>query len=277
MAQAQDDGPNALERWRWNDAYWSSAWPVREQLTGAATPALLARLDAAPGERILDVGSGAGATAIAVARAVGPTGAVVGADVSEPLVAFSRRRAAGEGVANVSFVVADVQLDRVEGAPFAAAMSQFGVMFFEDPVAAFANVRAHVAADARLVFSCWQPVDRNPWFVGHALQGLLPPPAPVAPGRHATGPFALGAPGEAASLLERAGWERVAVEAVTTTAVVSRAAIADDAQAAFMGVPPERLDEARAAVDAHVAAFERPDGRLEVPIAFYVVSSRAPT
>ena len=276
MAQLEDSTPNAVERRRWNDAYWTSTWPVREQLTGSATPALLARLDPAPGERVLDIGSGAGTVAMAVARAVAPTGEVVGADVSEPLVELARRSASDAGVDNVRFVVVDVQLDRVDGAPFTAAMSQFGVMFFDDPVAAFANVRAHLEPGARFVFVCWQKADRNPWFAGHALRDLLPPPDPPAPGRHVAGPFALGPPGEAESLLEAAGWHEVTVEAISSRAVVSRKAIADDGQAAFMGVAAERLDEAREAMDAQLAPFELPDGRLDVPIAFYVVTAHAP-
>jgi len=276
VAQLEDSTPNAYERWRWNDAYWTSTWPVREQLTGAATPTLLDHLDAASGERILEIGSGAGTAAMAVARAVAPSGSVVGADVSEPLVERSRRSASDAGVHNVRFVVADVQLDRVEGAPFSAAMSQFGVMFFDDPVAAFANVRAHLEPGARFVFACWQKADRNPWFAGHALRDLLAPPEPPAPGRHVVGPFALGVPGEAESLLEAAGWGDVTVAAISSHAVVSRAAIADDGQAAFMGVVAERLGEAREAMDAHLAPFELPDGRLDVPIAFYVVTAHVP-
>jgi SAM-dependent methyltransferase len=276
VAPDEAPAPNAFERRRWNDAYWSSTWPEREQLTSAATPAMLEHLGAAAGERILDVGSGAGAAAIAVARAVAPSGEVVGADVSEPLLAFARRRADDEGVANVRFVSADVQLDRIEGAPFTAAMSQFGVMFFEDPVTAFGNVRAHLCAGARLVFVCWQSARQNPWFAGHALRDLLPAPAPPAPGHHATGPFAFGELGEAERLLDAAGWEEVEVAAIASSAVVTRAAIADDGQAAFMGVDADRLDEARDALDAHLAPFERPDGRLEVPIAFFVVTARTP-
>jgi len=276
VAQLEDSAPNAFERWRWNDAGWTSTWPVREQLTGAVTPVLLARLGAVFGERILDIGSGAGTTAIAVARAVGPSGEVVGADVSVPLVAFAQQAAAEAGVDNVRFVVADVQLDRVSGAPFAAAMSQFGVMFFEDPVAAFSNVREQLDRAARFVFVCWQSAERNPWFAGHALREFLPKPPPPPPGTHATGPFAFGQPSEAETLLGQAGWARVEVEAISSSAVVSRDAIADDAQAAFMGVPDAQLSAAREAMDAHLAPFELPDGRLEVPISYFVVSARTP-
>jgi SAM-dependent methyltransferase len=277
VAQLEDSAPNAFERWRWNDAGWASTWPVREQLTGASTPALLARLGPVSGERILDIGSGAGTTAIAVARAVRPSGEVVGADVSVPLVAFAQHAAADAGVDNVHFVVADVQLDRVVGAPFGAAMSQFGVMFFEDPVAAFANVRAQLDRGGRFVFICWQSAERNPWFAGHALREFLPKPPPPPPGTHATGPFAFGPQGEVETLLGEAGWVGVEVEAISSSAVVARAAIADDAQAAFMGVPDTQLEAARGAMDAQLAPFELDDGRLEVPISYYVVSSRSPS
>ena len=91
-------------------------------------------------------------------------------------------------------------------APFDAAVSQFGVMFFDEPVTAFANIRRHVAPSGRLAFACWQPVERNPWFIGPALAGLAPPPPPPAPGKSPTGPFSLSDPERVDEILSGAGW-----------------------------------------------------------------------
>src|SRR5579875_1572479 len=122
-------GSNDAERRLWNDPTWSAAWLRREALTGLATPLLLEQLGLGLGERVLDVGCGAGASTLAAAALVGPTGEVLGADISVPLIAHATRRAAAAGVDAVRFVVADVQEEQLPGAPFDVAMSQFGVMY----------------------------------------------------------------------------------------------------------------------------------------------------
>lgn len=269
--------PNAMERRRWNDPYWSTTWIAREPMTTTVTPELLARLALTDGERVLDVGSGAGSTTIAAARAVAPNGSVIGADISAPLVGVATEAAARDGVDNVRFAVADVQTDPITGGPFDVAMSQFGVMFFEDPVVAFANVRSAVVPGGRLGFACWQPVERNPWFLASALASLLPPAPAPEPGRHPTGPFAFGDPAEVTSILTAAGWSSVEVEPVNAEADVERSAIVSDDQAAFLGVPESRLDEAREVTERMLDGFRVVGGRYRVPLAFFVVTAAAPT
>src|SRR5205085_9246590 len=131
-------------------------------------------------------------TTIAAARAVAPAGSATGADISVALTELAAQRAADAGVGNVSFCVADVQEDTVAGAPFDVVMSQFGVMFYDEPETAFANIHSFLAPGGRIAFSCWQPMDENPWFPGVALAGLVPAPPAPGPGKSPTGPFALG-------------------------------------------------------------------------------------
>jgi SAM-dependent methyltransferase len=275
MSDTESSAVNALERRRWNDEYWAASWPVREQLTSCATDALVAVAAPKPGDRVLDVGCGCGVTTTLASEVVGEHGRVLGADISEVLLEQARVAATAHGVSNASFVLADVQHSALPGGPFDVVMSRFGVMFFERPGDAFANLARHSVPRAQLAFACWQPPSENPWFLGHAIGELLPTPVPPAPGTHVTGPFAFSDPVEVTGILEGAGWTDVRIDAHRGSVVVDRRAIADHGQPAFMGVADARLDEAIAAIDQHASRFERPDGRLEVPVAFFVVGARA--
>jgi len=203
----QDSNP--AERRRWNDAQWVAVWPKRERFTDAVTPELLDALALAPGEHVLDVGCGGGNATIAAARRVGATGAAVGADISAGLVELARTRAGDAGVGNVTFEVVDMQHDQLADAPFDAAMSQFGVMFFDEPTIAFTNIAHQLREGGRLAFACWQPPDRNPWFFALALAPFLTPPPPPAAGKAPTGPFALGDPEYTTGVLRAAGFSAI--------------------------------------------------------------------
>ena len=180
---------NEGQRRQWNDDVRLSAWRRREPMTAGVTAMLLEHAGLQAGEKVLDVGSGSARSAIAAAHQVGPLGEVVGADISERLVAVARQRTGAESVTNARFLVADVQTAVVDGSPFDVAISQFGVMFFDESVAAFANVRAHVRVGGRLAFVCWQTIADNPWFVGALLQPFCPAAPSPSLGKNATGPF----------------------------------------------------------------------------------------
>lgn len=272
---AIDSTVNEAERKRWNDEYWTSVWPKREALTSVVTPYLLDAAGISAGQRVLDIGSGAGVASLAAAAIVGPDGEVVGADISKPLVAYATRRAADAGSANVRFVVRDVQQEPIDGAPFDAAISQFGVMFFDEPVTALSNVRAHTASGGSLTFACWQPMQLNPWFVGPALAPFVPPPPPPAEGKSATGPFAFADADLVKAMLARAGWADITHTLHQALAIVDLDAVIDDGQLAFLGVPEEAFSEAREAVDSRLAPLRRADGRLDAPLAFQIFNARS--
>ena len=265
---------NAAERHRWNHPYWTSAWLRRERVTDAVTEFVLARLALRPGERVLEVGSGGGKLSMVAAGLVAPGGAVVGVDISTRLVELARARAADAQLGNVTFVLADAQTDAIAGAPFDAAMSQFGVMFFDEPVAAFANVARHVEIGGRLVFACWQPMEDNPWFVGQVLAPYVAPGPKPAPGKSPTGPFSLGDPLRVIELLSSAGWGDVERTGHEMTELVRRDAIFDEGQLGFAGVADADLSEALGAVDRHLARFGPHDGDLAIPIAFQIFTAR---
>jgi SAM-dependent methyltransferase len=237
-------------------------------------PVLLEALALRPGDRVLDIGSGAGAAALRAAEIVGGDGAVIGADISAPLVELAARRARGAGVGNASFQVADMQTVRVNGGPFTVAMSQFGVMFFDEPTVAFANIRAHLVAGGRFGFACWRAAERNPWFFASALAGLVAPPPPPGPGKSPTGPFALADADRVRDLLEQAGFMDVTVSAHQTSIEAPEDAVVDDAQLVLMGITAESMTRAHAAVDRHMAQFRQPSGMSRFPLAYQVVTAR---
>jgi len=267
---------NRAERYRWNDDRWTASWPDREPLTIAATPALFEAAALRPGERVVDVGCGGGRSAIAAARIVGESGSVVGVDLSELLLDLAQRRAAEEGVTNLAFAVADAQTDRLVGAPFDVALSQFGVMFFDEPATAFANLRAHLVPRGRLVFVCWQGLDRNPWHTGTVLREFAPPPPAPGPGKSQPGPFSLGDPDRTTALLEGAGFRQVGHRPHQLTLEAPASAVYGPAQLALLGVPPESTDLAMAAVDEHLARFRIGPDRYAFPLAFQVVTAANP-
>jgi SAM-dependent methyltransferase len=259
---------NHGEREYWNGEHWRTVWPKRERITDAITPYLFDGLGLRPGDRVLDVGCGGGKTSLAAAREVGPDGMVVGADISQPLTQLALERAREAGAGNVAFRVLDVQSDPIEGAPFDVALSQFGVMFFDEPVKAFANIRAHLKPAGRIRFACWQSDQQNPWLFRTRIAEFLPPPVAPEPGKSPTGPFSLADPAATARLLERAGFADVRCIPHELVVETPRDSLVDDFQILAAGVPPDRLAEARAAVDAHMARFGESSGLSRFPLAF---------
>ena len=187
---------------------WVALQERLDRQLGSLGRVAFAALAPRAGERILDVGCGAGTTTLELAEAVGPTGRVVGVDVSGQLVATARRR---NRSAQVSFVEADAQT-HVFDEPFDAIYSRFGMMFFADPTAAFANLRRALAPDGRIAFVCWRSVEENPFMTAPMVAArkyfpnLPPPPDPEAPG-----PFALADGARLGRILAAAGFRDVAI------------------------------------------------------------------
>ncbi|MCL2394824.1 MAG: class I SAM-dependent methyltransferase [Acidimicrobiaceae bacterium] len=266
---------NEAETRRWNDDYWMSVWPKREELTNQVTDLLLDHLHPQPGEHVLDVGCGGGRSTLAAGTRVGRSGAVVGYDLSQPLLALARRRAEEQGSTNTLFVAGDAQTAAFEGAPFDAAVSQFGVMFFDDSVAAFANIHRHLKPGGRLAFVCWQSAEQNAWNIGPLVARYAPAPAPPAAGKSPTGPFALADVARTTDLLRAAGWTDVERTGYEMTVQVPPETLADEGQLAFAGVPEPDRPAAWEAVQGLLARFPGVGGRLEVPIAFQIFAARA--
>ncbi|NEE01901.1 class I SAM-dependent methyltransferase [Phytoactinopolyspora halotolerans] len=196
----------------WADG--AAGWVENERIFDAVfapvTAAILDHADVRPGRRLLDVGCGSG-TLLAAGAAAGAN--VVGIDISEGMAAAAQRR-----VPDATIVVGDAQvadlLGEAPGAPFDRVLSRFGVMFFDEPAAAFANIRRSTGPGARMTFACWRGREENPMFtLGTSLlvERLDPPPEPPAPG--APGPHAFADPDRLRALLAGAGWTDITVNA----------------------------------------------------------------
>jgi SAM-dependent methyltransferase len=242
--------------------------------------AALGALAATSGESVLDVGCGAGTTTLTLAGIVGTGGRVVGVDISAPLLAVARRRAVG--VTNVMFVEADAQQTLPHDAPFDAVFSRFGLMFFDEPVAAFAKLHQATSPGGRLAFVCWQGAFANPWFLvpmiaAMGVPGLdLPPP----PGPREPGPFAFADPDHVSQILTAGGWRGAELQSYTDE-------IADDldrrVEFSLRQGPVARAlegaaDEVREVVAAQVRdalAVHTADGRVRLARAAWIVTANA--
>lgn len=176
--QAEDWAGEMGARWLANiDRFESMITPIGE--------ALLARADFQPGQHVIDIGCGGGATSLAIASRVGASGGVVGIDISPDLIAKAIERAVAAGVSTARFECADAALYEAE-APFDRLFSRFGSMFFQKPGPAFANLHRCLKPGGRIDLAVWGPPRDNPWMM--EVMGVLrrhvdvPPAVPRAPG-----------------------------------------------------------------------------------------------
>ncbi|HVC51246.1 MAG TPA: methyltransferase domain-containing protein [Stellaceae bacterium] len=270
----------------WNEVAgprWVGRQAVQEARNAEVLALLLAACKAVPGERVLDVGCGPGATTLPLAQAVGSTGHVTGADISQPMLAAARKRIEEAGVANVSLVLADAQVHPFEPASFDLVTSRFGVMFFADPTAAFRNLHRALRPSGRLCMAVWAPIaDNMHWKIPYEITiARIGPPASRDP--HAPGPFAFADRDYLNGILTAAGF---AGSAITPTRFhlfgPSAAALAE--HVGLFGEVQRLMDEKQADAatreaivkdtEAAFAAYATADG-VRLPGTFYLVTARA--
>jgi len=241
----------------------------------------------ATGERVLDIGCGAGASSLDLAARVGAGGHVLGVDISEPLI--GRARALAPQDTPVLFQVADASSTELPEGAFDILFSRFGVMFFDDPTAAFAHLRRALKPGARVAFVCWRGMAENDWVrlpMG-AIKGIVPPTAPPDP--EAPGPFSFGDRGRVARILTAAGFTDIAIAPFDASIPFgeggTRDAAIDDAVEMTLEVGPlsralaYQPDDIRARASAAVrAAFAGLPGERSVMIdgAAWIVMARNP-
>lgn len=219
-------GANEAQREQWNAVSgpkWLRHEAAQEAHLRPIADLLLATAAAAAGEAVLEIGCGAGTLLAPLSARVGPTGRVTGIDISATMLEVARSRAPH----TVRLIEADAQTATLPG-PFDLMVSRFGVMFFADPRAAFANLRAALAPAGRLCLVCWGPLADNPhWADPLAIaERVLGPAAPRVP--HAPGPMAFADPARLRAILAAGGFGRVDLATVRVPLAVASAADAAD-------------------------------------------------
>ena len=204
------DNATQVEFWNGETGHnWVTHDALMEAMLQPLGECVMDTLAPQPGEHALDIGCGCGHTSLSLAGRVGAEGSVTGIDISAPMLAVASHFAAEHS--SIQFVEADAQTHAFEPERYDMVFSRFGVMFFEDPVAAFANIRSALRASGRLAFCCWQPRAVNPFMTVPAMAALelLPAPPEVPP--RTPGPFAFEEADFVTAVLTSARFENVAV------------------------------------------------------------------
>ncbi|MBI1358872.1 MAG: methyltransferase domain-containing protein [Alphaproteobacteria bacterium] len=270
----------------WNGALgrrWADLQPDLDRMTGPFGEAALKAAKPAPGERVIDVGCGCGDTALALARAVGAEGEVLGVDVSRPMLEVARRRLAGATLSHVSFREGDAsetELPEERDLIF----SRFGVMFFVHPLNAFHHLRGALRPSGRIAFCCWRHPRENPWAMAPLVAarqalGVTPPPSdPNAPG-----PFAFADKDRLNGILSGAGFRHIAIQPFDAAVQIGdtpRTAAENAARFGPVGrlirdVGEASLPQAIAGMETALAKLAAPDGSVSANGAVWVVTATA--
>ena len=273
---------NAEQAEGWNEASGRHLIEQRERwerMRGRLTARLLSAAQIQDGDNVLDIGCGCGDTTILAARAT-PSGHALGADLSEIEVAQARRLATRAGVTNVRFEVADAQVHPFQAGMFDVVLSSFGVMFFDDPAAAFGNLRKALRRGSRMVFLCWRTRDENPFFTFGFAEA-----AAVLGLRERSGPdaaFSLADTGRAGALLSGAGFGGIEFVKVDEPMLIGRDV--DDvleyertfpsAKEVLTGLSPAQAGELTRQVRDCLVAYASPGG-VSMPSAAWLVTAQA--
>jgi ubiquinone/menaquinone biosynthesis C-methylase UbiE len=280
--------PDQIEYWnREGGPHWvrrQQSWDVTMK---PISDAALARAAVKPGETAIDIGCGCGATALELAQLVGPQGRVLGVDVSKPMLDRARERAAGNPV--LRFAEADATTYAFEPGAADLLFSRHGVMFFEDPERAFANLRralkpAQGNKGGRMVFSCFRSPKENALVttILAAVTEFVPPLPKLNP--EDPGPFAFADPERVKRILGNAGFTSIALEPVDLQldagsgkgldeAVVNMLEIGPVSRA-LKNAPAATHAKAEAALRAALAPLQK-DGKVPLGTAIWVVTARA--
>jgi SAM-dependent methyltransferase len=280
VARQSDDEQEKL----WNGVAgrgWVEAQELLDQLFKPFEDLLVEAVSARSVSRVLDVGCGTGGTTLAVARLLGAKGCCIGIDISDPMLAAARARAEREG-APASFIRANAQTHAFEPASFDMIISRFGVMFFDDSVRAFANLRRAARDDAGLRFIAWRSAVENPFMT--TAERAAAPLLPNLPARRpdAPGQFAFAEQRRVSRILEESGWAGIEIRPIDVACTLpEQELVRNVSRLGPLGRILHETDEqtrnqvleaVRAAFDPYVHGAE-----VRFTAACWMVSARAPS
>lgn len=279
---------NQEQQTYWNDQAGPRWVKLQQRLDAQIQPlglAAMRRAEITPGEHILDVGCGCGQTSLELAERVGSQGAVTGIDLSLPMLERARERQQELHLPNLTFLHGDAQTYKFAPARCDLAFSRFGVMFFDDPIAAFGNIRTALRPQGRLCFVCWRGLDKNEWakIPLQAAAQHVPLPPPAAPGT--PGPFAFADHEWVKQLLKTAGFAEVHVESYETQLGMGGASSREEAVAFALeigpvatllrDVDPAIRNRVRDAIATALTPYAR-QGSVKLGGAVWIVRARTP-
>ena len=261
--------------------HWTDRQQAQDTLLAPVSDILIDRAGVKASERIVDVGCGCGATTMALAEKIGPTGHVLGIDISAPMLGRARQMLPA-GLP-VDFVLADATVHPFVTGSFDLLVSRFGVMFFAEPVLSFANMRRALRPSGRLAFACWREPRDNPWMMT-PLQAVyqhvpkLPRPGPEDPG-----PFAFASEQRVTGILGEAGFAGIAMERCDLKldiaigrgldGAVETALEIGPASRALEGQPPDLRAAATASIRQALAPFASGQA-VPLPASIWIVTAR---
>ena len=272
--------------------YWNGAagqsWIRRQEMQDSIFADLTRRLieiaALAPGERALDIGCGCGDTTLALAKAAGPTGGALGADISDPMIERARARAAEQG-SKAEFLFADATEHDFSALGADVLTSRFGVMFFADPTRSFSNIRRGLKSGGRVAFVCWRDARLNEWLMLPFEAALKHAPRPPRPAPDEPGPFSFADEARVRNILGAAGFTDVSLAAEDFQLDLSAGLGLENAVEGTLEIGPasralkDQPQQVRDAAEAEIRnalSARLVDGRIPLGAAVWFVTARNP-
>jgi ubiquinone/menaquinone biosynthesis C-methylase UbiE len=283
LAAGHDRNADQIAYWNGpGGQHWADRQQTQDVVLAPVSDALIARAGPKAGERIVDVGCGCGATTIALAQKVGPTGHVSGIDISAPMLGRARQLAPAD--LPVDFVLADATVYPFDPLSFDLLVSRFGVMFFAEPALSFTNMRQALRRSGRLAFACWREPRENPFFMVPLQAAYKHVPKLPQLGPDDPGPFSFASEARVRRILGEAGFSRIAMEPCDLSldtavgrgleAAVGAALEIGPTARALAEQPPELVAAATDSIREALKPFLRGQALL-LPASIWIVTARA--